>query len=363
LGAILYELLTGRPPYRGETMLETIQMTERGDPPPPHRLNPSVDCGLEDICIKCMEREPRHRYATADELADDLAVWQEGRKPPPARWPAKVKRFTRRNRLACATAAAILCIAAVLPFWLEFRSPERQYKKMLFDLRTGRPVLLLGETGQPPHQVWILPDAHEEIRAASDGAFCIDSGNMGLLELLHDPQCSRYRVRLEIRHDQNPSSYSQVGIYFGYTVADVNGTEEHRYWRLVFNALWDRNRTRKVDDPAGNVLDVWVNRVMPTKAPGHDVRIPPEQVYFPMPAPGAWNNVTLTVTPEKIEFQMGDRTAQLTAEQLTEATSPWDVSPRPIAFDLNPRGGLGLFVWRGTASFRNITVEPLPDSP
>jgi hypothetical protein len=110
LGVILYELLTGRPPFEGATPSDTIEHVCTQEPVPPTRLRPRVPRDLETICLKCLQKEPRHRYTDANALADDLDRFLEGRPVLARRISAfeHLGRWCHRNRRIAGLVAAVV---------------------------------------------------------------------------------------------------------------------------------------------------------------------------------------------------------------------------------------------------------------
>ena len=134
LGAILYEMLTGRPPFKGETPIETVRQVVEDEVVPPSRLVPRVARDLETICLQCLHKEPSRRYASARALADDLERFLAGR-PITARrtpfWERGAKLARRHPTTASILALGMAATIGAIATWQDYTTRETRRKAEL----------------------------------------------------------------------------------------------------------------------------------------------------------------------------------------------------------------------------------------
>jgi hypothetical protein len=155
LGAILYELLTGGPPFRGPTPVETMRRVMDEEPRPPQQLNPHVDRDLATICLKCLEKEPGRRYGSAERLVEDLDRWLRS-EPIAARRVGnyeRAKKWVRRRPAIAAlavglTLSLVVGMAGVIWQWTRADQQAERATKTAEELRQN---LYASEMGQAFH--------------------------------------------------------------------------------------------------------------------------------------------------------------------------------------------------------------------
>jgi serine/threonine-protein kinase len=365
LGAILYDLLTGRPPIeRGSwaTMLERVRTQE---PIEPRRLRPEIDRDLESVCLKCLRKDPARRYASAQELADDLRRFLDG-KPTVARPLGRVGRIGRWARRHPFTTAAALLLAlavAAVPFVVHYRDPERVPKDNLTRLERHQSVSLLGDNGAPRWSRELLGKAVAE-KSGDGGEFTIDTTDRYLLELMPRMPAGGFILTAEVRHNEDLQN-ARVGLYFGYATRDTAAGMEHTWATLSFNDF-DVQRPEGHEPTTRAVLrgercrppalyDMKAPPTCTVSVPAHVSRLPP------MP----WRTLKVRVTPADVQVWCSERTAppkpwEALQDDFRELNALLAARGEPAVLpEFGPGGGVGLFVVRASASFRRIVIQPL----
>jgi serine/threonine protein kinase/Tfp pilus assembly protein PilF len=160
LGAVLYQLLTGHPPFAGGTTYETIRLLLETEPRQPCLLNPKIDRDLSTICLKCLEKDPRRRYPSALALAEDLEHWLK-HEPIQARHTgifARGKKWVRRNPTSALLAASLMALATTAG-WIVWKSEFISHP-----VTNGVAVLPFENLSGDPRNAYFADGMQEEIR-------------------------------------------------------------------------------------------------------------------------------------------------------------------------------------------------------
>src|SRR6266481_38052 len=174
LGAGFYQLLTGHPPFAGGTSYQTIQLLLDTEPRPPRLLNPKIDRELSTICLKCLEKDPKRRYASALALAEDLEHWLR-HEPIHAKrsgFFTHARKWVRRNPTSALLAASLIALAAAMG-WNVWKS-----ELVSGPATSGIAVLPFENLSHDPDNAYFAEGIQEEIltRLASIASLKVISG-------------------------------------------------------------------------------------------------------------------------------------------------------------------------------------------
>jgi serine/threonine-protein kinase len=399
LGAILYELFTGQPPFLGKTKIETLRLVVEREIVAPARRRQGLPADLEAVCLKCLEADAAKRYQSAQALGDDLDRWLRGEPTlaRPLNWAGRVKRWVRtRSRLV---AAAVLVTAVVgVAITLSLRGPEldrashadpSEAQRMDSELRIGHEVTLIGETGRPRYYRWQNGTGRGWVADKPDGTFSVSHPGIGLLELLPTLPIEHYRLSAEVRHDLSDKATDQraaVGMFAGHVIYPKHGYHYHSLVQVAFNAVWgqhsnllasvrpglEENRLRLFPCLVVNDGDSSRDYYPETFVQGPKIDVLGERntQWFHMEIVVSPAGVTVTQfypvgghTTDMLQMRLpADEINQLFALSLTKAGSAAQERQRDFATTAPTfvqGGGLGIVVARGSASFRKVTVTPL----
>jgi serine/threonine protein kinase len=356
LGVILYELLTGRRPFLGKDEAAVRSAILNTEPDSPRALQPKIDQDLEAICLKCLQKEPLSRYPSAEALAHDLDRWQRGEPILPERLQRKVWRKIRRHYVFISFVLTIAVLCAIVPGVRYFTDPERRLEAMQAQLKRGEAVRLIGSTGGPRWQAWILDGT---TGTDSEGCFTIHGGLASLLELLPGDLPAHFRFEAEVRADGD----GDVGLFLGYVKHSFSKGDLHTFLGLRFN------------DKKGTSMDLKLEPILLSQQIGAKVNLRGAGITRKMDLAQRrlWHKLGIKVSQENIEIDCDSvylgsflRKQRLDSARklMIRKTIPGLNVPEPFDLgnihpDFGPHEALGLFVDNSSASFKNVMIEPL----
>jgi serine/threonine-protein kinase len=382
LGVILYELVTGRRPFQATEYEELLRQIRTEDPPRLRALRPKLDPVLEAIILKSLAKDPAQRYLTAGALADDLHNWLNG-GPTLARPESRLRRLRRFMRCHPLISGAVVLgglMALLVPLLVHMRDPDRPLRAMQRQLAGGKAVQIIGNQGAPPWSQFQAGEDQTRLSVNRDGFFTIDTWQVVLLELMPDPMMERYRFSAEVCMNDRIDFDSAVGIYFGHSKYWENSQAHNYFFELSYGKTEDipqgKPATVHAKDPSKEI-ELRLNfrhYCEPAFGRIRNFRSPTgvwETLPADAPAAGdsePWYKLAVEVTPEKLrvfwkealirevlrkhwKMQMGKKSLLRKSPDLKQAF------PKFAA-----RDALGLYVSRGSASFRLVAITPLPET-
>ncbi len=383
LGVILYETLTGKQPFQADDQAETMRLVREMEVADPSTAREEVSPALGAVCLKCMEKVPAHRYASAQLLADDLTHWLNNERP--VGLPGPVTRTTRRlwrHRFLTACAVALVAVATTGATAMYLRDPDRPLREIQAELAAGKEVILIGETGKPKWHKILIGEDGTKLATATDGTFTIHAAaDSALIELLPAVPFDRYRFEVEVRHEKS-NAPGRVGLYIGYQQRGENDAKMRLLTHMTFNGL-----RRSADGPvvmgkngplSKGVTSVKLDSMLIfgeepalNRAGVSGVNGPP---FEPDAAPHKqWHRLAVTVSPTRVDAEWDGKvfmadTADLD-RLLAASAKHWKLfnndvlTHRAAVVEAHspaflPRGGVGLYLSNGSASFREAKLTP-----
>ncbi|MGH7174476.1 MAG: serine/threonine-protein kinase [Gemmataceae bacterium] len=328
LGAILYECLTGRPPFKGEGRGETMELVKKRPPTLPRRLRAEVPSELEAVCLKCLEKRSEDRYATAAELADDLQAWLDGK-------PIRLAPKRTQRRLTVALTLLLLAAAAGGAFALRFGHQPQPDAAPVAGLPLAPGVWHPLLTQEPISLHW--PDREKNAYKnyfPEKREIQLSCKERGMLAL---GATSAPSYQFAVTVDQTPW-VGNIGVFIGYQHRLVEGKPSLHYQLLELTSENDVKR--------GPLLRIyWKKHSLVDRNWSFDEFI----ASAPFPAIPSDHRLELRVGPGGLEWVKwdGQKLNRLCAERLERAGQR---PPPPLA---DYKGTFGIYAYQGSGTFRD----------
>jgi hypothetical protein len=330
-------------------------------------LRHDVPAELEAVIRKCLQKDPAKRYASAGEVADELARWRRGERTlerPPSR-VARLGRVVGRRRSA--VMAGLVPFALMLALSGGGTPAEPQH-------RPGPPVVLVGETGLPHSFAWRFNPV--DLRESQDDRACEfrQWNGTSLLQLCDHPPAKSYRLTAEVRQGSvRDAATAQVGLYFGHEEwPGAAGQPVHTFFLVSYG-----NHVTRAARAGGYRPSATFRRASVTAAPAADVPDPTAEdshtiqgntFTFDPSRPPPWRRLGVEVTSAGIRAfwcETVDRPPQTLVHidrDVLAAGYNRELAGRTLRFDAwRPQQPFGVYCRGSMIAVRNVILEPLPE--
>jgi len=367
LGATLYHLLTGHPPFVRDEFDELLFAVLHDAPADPHSIRSELTRGLSGVVMRCLEKDPRHRYQTVAEFLAALARWAESKTPPPVPPLERLRRWVQRNRVALSACALLALGGAAVAAW-----PDDPERAILAGLRADRAQTLIGENGPTVPVTWFARRPEREVPKgdAPFGALCPDQS---LAVFLSDPGIESYRLSGEFVQDvklgdvtPGARAPAKTGLLLGHApVTFGDGRTVHFATTLAFNdydtpAVPKQDCRLEFEDWIG--IDFPLEQLRRRKYGGPTIKL-----NRPAANDRARRAFTAEVRPTGITAAMNGKTVAFTRENIQKH---WDAAAADLARtepalppfaapQWSPRSGIGVALFRTWSSVYDLRIEPL----
>lgn len=384
LGATLFHLLTGRAPFTGDSREMILERVKTQTPPRPRALCPSMPMDMEAILLKSLEKDPKKRYRTAAELADDLDRFlaEQPVTAPRLTFSSRVRQRLRQNRKPIARSLMAILAAVGLIYagtWIAGRGTDPDTAEAIQkELASNGKAELLKPDGMPRHYRSLLAKSNPEANP-KDRSCTFHASEHGMWDLIPNPKIDRYRVHLLIRHVDsrvqrgvNADDRDFLAFYFGHAQASADdGANVHLFASISYSDCDPQSLLNKRPIVA---QPVFLREFLLSQSPEGDVtssRIKAASKKFTPPSavpPGNWRPVIIDVSPDEVRVQWqaddgsmvdlirwnGDKMRERYRELRDKAEAK-----HPGAFfpEWTPQMPLGLYSFKTDVAVKDLTIE------
>ncbi len=377
LGATLYHLLCGKPPFTGGTSQDIIMKVLAESPP---RLR-DVPAALEGIVFKCLEKDPKDRYQSMAELIADLDRFTAGDVKkitalPLTRW-RRAKRWARRNRRGVAAALVVLiAVAGAAVLGAAFKpQPSDPAAEMRRHLAEGKPVELLGADGKPRWHQWLVGNADFDPEPPAGGGFSFATTGTAILLLLPELGIDRYHLSVELCQLKvaagaggGPAAQNDyAGVIFVHQKIDAGAGAKLSYAPAVCFSDRQASPTGPFRKPFMGYYELGFAEVPLSWGAPYKKQWAVGELDPAPGLPGPWRTIDIDVSPEAITVHLPGNARTYTRDQLQ--THADDSAPDlrqliqrpalPAPSGLDPRGAVGVVAHGSRVGVKRFVVTPI----